>query len=574
MEIPRQIGPYRPLEHLGSGGMGEVYLARAPDGSLLAVKTIRSDLITRPDLRVRLRREAEAMSRVRGEHLAELVAHDLDAEPPYLATRYVQGRSLRDLVEEEGPLPQAALWRLADGLARALAGVHGAGYLHRDLKPANVMVVDGSPVVIDFGISHALDETRLSRHGRASGTPAYMAPELIAEGRAEPAGDVYSWAATVAYAATGRDAHWSALGPVGLAKALFSAETLAPDFRELLDAAFASDPRDRPTAEDLVSRLASSAPVSGMDLHLDHPHDPATTSVTLILPGPRQITLDLPPGMEPDTTLCFPHQGRLGRNGGESGSLYLHLIPPKSPLRAVTDPTFEHPRKRRSRHVFLLIPALLIFGVAALFSQVGSVTDGSKKGEFGSVPSTTMSPRALYVTVPKSCQLLNVSSVQKLLPGAEIPVPSRETVRLSSCAIHKGKRALYVHLSALGVEPYEGTLEEAERIFKLDLGDAEKSPYSEIVSRDLGLGDRSFLYVNKRGPSRSGVDVESTGDGYAVIGVKALVSNVSVEIILYRESGERNESASQEVLQERLKELAGEVVADLPREAVEANRPP
>jgi serine/threonine protein kinase len=302
MEIPRQIGPYRPLDHLGSGGMGEVYLARAPDGSLLAVKTIRADLITRPDLRVRLRREAEAMSRVSGEHLAELVAYDLDAEPPYLATRYVQGRSLRDLVAEEGPMPRAALWRLADGLARALAGVHGAGYLHRDLKPANVMVVDGSPVVIDFGISHALDETRLSRHGRASGTPAYMAPELIAEGRAEPAGDVYSWAATVAYAATGRDAHWSALGPVALAKALFSAEGLSPDFREILDAAFASDPRDRPSAGELVERFAPLAPVTGADLHLDHPYEAGAATVTLTLPGGRQVSDSALSGAGPSGT--------------------------------------------------------------------------------------------------------------------------------------------------------------------------------------------------------------------------------------------------------------------------------
>ncbi|WP_106398395.1 protein kinase domain-containing protein [Actinocorallia populi] len=574
MELPRRLGPYRPLEHLGSGGMGEVYLARAPDGTLLAVKTIRADLLDRPALRVRMRREAEALARVRGDHLAELVGHDLDADPPYLATRYVQGRSLKDVVADEGPLPPATLWRLADGLARALASVHRAGYLHRDLKPANVMLDDGSPVVIDFGISHALDETRLTRHGRASGTPAYMAPELVAEGRAGPAGDVYSWAATVTHAATGRDAQWSALPPAALARVLFSAEDVSQELRDLLDAAFAPDPADRPTAEDLLSRLAPLAPARGADLHLDHPHDPGATSVTLTLPGPRRVTLELPPGTEPGATLCFPHQGRSGRNGGEPGSLYLRLVSPKSSLHEVTESASVRSEKRRSKHIFLLIPVLFAFGASVFFSQIYSATDAEKEEGAEKAPSVTVRPSVLYARVPKSCQLLDLASVQGLVPGAKIPVPSRETARLSSCDIYAGGRGLHIRLSAVGVEPYAGALEEAERIFQLGLDDVEESPYSQVVSRDLGLGDRSFSYMSREGPTPSGANPDSAGSDYEIMGIEALVGNVGVKVILYKESKGHVMAASQEMLRERLRGLAGEVVADFPGQAVEVTRVP
>ncbi len=82
--------------------------------------------------------------------------------------------------------------------------MHAAGVVHRDLKPGNVMIADGEPVVIDFGIAHLPETTRLTMTGMFMGTPGYLAPEVIEGKESGTASDVHSWAATVAFAATGR----------------------------------------------------------------------------------------------------------------------------------------------------------------------------------------------------------------------------------------------------------------------------------------------------------------------------------------------------------------------------------
>ncbi|WP_460367835.1 serine/threonine-protein kinase, partial [Actinocorallia lasiicapitis] len=338
MELPAALGPYRPLDRVGAGGMGEVFLARDGAGRLLAVKTIRPDLLSRPDLRVRLLREAESLAGIRSPYVAELVSYDVDASPPYLALRLIEGRSLTDLVAQDGPLPVAELWRLAAGLAEALTAVHGAGVLHRDLKPSNVIVTaDPSgllrPVVIDFGLAHLLDATRLSRAGRASGTPPYMSPELLATGSATPASDVFSWAATVLFAATARNAHWSLVPPAELARILY-ATPLPPPFRDLLDEALSPTPQARPTTSSLLPRLAPLAPTPGRDIHRELPFPP-TPELSLTLPGPRSLRLALPATAAPGTKLTVPGEGHLGANGGPPGSLHLTFTattPARSPL--------------------------------------------------------------------------------------------------------------------------------------------------------------------------------------------------------------------------------------------------
>ena len=201
---PGRLGPYRLLDRIGEGGMGVVYLARDPEQRSVAVKILRPAVAGDPNARLRLAREVETMRRVRSPFVAEVLDTDVTSETPYIVTRYVPGRTLDEVVTQEGPLSGTRLIRLAAGLADALAAIHAAGVVHRDLKPGNVMLMNGDPVVIDFGIAQALDSTRLTMTGMFMGTPGYLSPEVIEGQSSTSFSDVHAWGATVAFAATGR----------------------------------------------------------------------------------------------------------------------------------------------------------------------------------------------------------------------------------------------------------------------------------------------------------------------------------------------------------------------------------
>ena len=256
---PGQVGRYRLEGRLGIGGMGRVYAATSPDGRRAAIKVIRDDLAEDTAFRHRSRREVAAASAVAGMFTARVLDADPDDDPPWLATEFVEGPSLRDAVLAEGPMPEHALLELARGLAEALAAIHAAGLVHRDLKPANVLLSPAGPRVIDFGIARAVDSSRLTATGQIIGTPDFMAPEQI-EGTGEscPEGDVFALGSTLAWAATQR-------GPFAAdqtAATLYRIITMPPDLRgmpprmaSVVAACLAKDPAQRPTAVHLAVQL-------------------------------------------------------------------------------------------------------------------------------------------------------------------------------------------------------------------------------------------------------------------------------------------------------------------------------
>lgn len=264
---PRRIGPYETLARLGAGGMGEVFLARPLElsgygpGDLVAVKAIRNELATDAVFQRRFRREAEVAASITNPYVARLVGSDTDGEQPWLATEYVVGPTLAEAVRRHGPLPAGAVASLGEGLARALAGVHGAGALHRDLKPANVLLALDGPKMIDFGVARVQAASTMTSTGLLVGTPGFMSPEHVAGGRhVVAASDVFCLASVLTYAVTGRDPFGD--GPVAAVLYRVSqAETdlggMPDELRSVLAACLVRDPDERPAPADLVERFAA-----------------------------------------------------------------------------------------------------------------------------------------------------------------------------------------------------------------------------------------------------------------------------------------------------------------------------
>ena len=256
---PRVLGQYRLLGRLGRGGMGTVYLAAEPDGRRVAVKVVNRELAGEPAFLARFRREVTAARRVHRFCTAPVLDAELDQDPPYIVTEYIDGPSLEKAVESRGPLPGSDLEGLAVGVATALAAIHGAGIVHRDLKPANVLLSSTGPRVIDFGIARALDAPGgPTRTGQFVGTPSYIAPEVLRGEPVEQASDVFSWGCVVAYAGTGRPP-FRGETVAETFHLICSAEPdlagLDPRLREIVAAALGKDPRTRPTARQLLTRL-------------------------------------------------------------------------------------------------------------------------------------------------------------------------------------------------------------------------------------------------------------------------------------------------------------------------------
>jgi serine/threonine protein kinase len=201
-EDPRQVGRYRLVARLGAGGMGQVFLGFSPAGRPLAVKVVHAELARDQAFLDRFRREVVAARKVSGAYTAPVVDAG-EGDPPWFATTLVAGPSLADTLEQHGPLPEIAVWRLAAGLAEALAEVHAQGLVHRDLKPSNVLLATDGPRLIDFGISRALDGTVMTGTGLVFGTPAFMSPEQASGAPAGPASDLFSYGGVLTFAATG-----------------------------------------------------------------------------------------------------------------------------------------------------------------------------------------------------------------------------------------------------------------------------------------------------------------------------------------------------------------------------------
>ncbi|MGO4603401.1 protein kinase domain-containing protein [Terrabacter sp. 2YAF2] len=254
----QRLGPYRLIEEIGEGGMGVVHLALDPRGRAVAIKVLRAHVAHDADARQRLSREVDTLSRIRDARVASVIDADVMAPRPYIVTRYVPGPALDEVVEERGPLAPADLLRLARGIAEAIRSIHACGVVHRDIKPGNVLIEDGEPVLIDFGIAHLQDDVRHTVGGLVMGTPGYLSPELVEGAAITDATDWWGWAATITYAASGRPPFGRARMDAVLTRVRagdVDLDGVDPRLVPLLRASLSPDPRLRPHADEVIAAL-------------------------------------------------------------------------------------------------------------------------------------------------------------------------------------------------------------------------------------------------------------------------------------------------------------------------------
>jgi hypothetical protein len=271
---PSAVGGYRLVRFIGAGGMGAVYEAEAADtGARVAVKLLSGRLTSNPSSVERFRQEGHLASQLAHPRCVFVLAADTDAGRPYIVMELMPGRTLKDLVDESGPLPPNAaaahIIDVVDGLAEA----HRLGVLHRDVKPSNCfLTADGRVKVGDFGLSKSLTgsaDRHLTQSGAFLGTVLFASPEQLRGDPLDYASDVYSVCSTLYYLLCGEAPYHHESITAALAKAITEPPTplcarapgVSPALERVVMKGLERDPDRRwTTLEDLREALVDLLP--------------------------------------------------------------------------------------------------------------------------------------------------------------------------------------------------------------------------------------------------------------------------------------------------------------------------
>ncbi len=264
---PRQIGPYEVKMLLGRGGMGVVYLCSAQDGSLVAVKVMTiADGIINNELKRRFEQEIRATMRVGGKHTARVLNYNVTDRPYWYASEHIIGPNLGEIMQSEHLTVQEIL-NYTWNICIALRDAHRAGVIHRDVKPGNIIVGSNSIKLVDFGIANIADLTRITSTGaRGIGTPAFMAPEYINEGKLTTAYDIFSLGVTIANMAMCAP-FGNHRNPQTMLHAICynqpDLSIMPTALRPIVEACLRKDPAQRATLDQIAEMLPPSVLVAG-----------------------------------------------------------------------------------------------------------------------------------------------------------------------------------------------------------------------------------------------------------------------------------------------------------------------
>ncbi|GAA2211157.1 hypothetical protein GCM10009850_066160 [Nonomuraea monospora] len=440
---PATVGEYSLAGRLGEGGQGIVYLATGPGGTKAALKLLRADLAGDAEASERFVREVAMARRVAPFCTAQVVETGLFGGRPYIVSEYIDGPTLTDVVREQGPRSGTPLHRLAIGTVTALVAIHQAGIVHRDFKPSNVLLAPDGPRVIDFGIAKALDLSS-TLTGAVIGTPSYMAPEQLTESGPGPKSDLFAWACTLLFAASGQAPFGQDSVPAVVNRILHAEPDTScltdPALRALVTDCLAKDPARRPTSSEALMRLLghvpAAAPVEPPGLGTPPPAAASgllregTAAAAQGTYGPAAGTHGAAAGSyEGD---AGSYESGAGTYGGAAGAYGLAPHPQGQVTR----------RAGRGRTGWVVaggVVGVLVLAAAATFAAV----------RLSGIPERTTSPtpsNAAITTAPAP-----PAGRPLTLPGTSVKLEERDgdPIRLASYTVDSGKR-LYVRKFATG----------------------------------------------------------------------------------------------------------------------------
>jgi beta-lactam-binding protein with PASTA domain len=378
-----------------------VYLGRTEgDDDTYAVKLLHGSL---GDETTAFLREVELAKQVARFCTAQVREAGFDEGRPYIVSEYIDGPSLQREVALTGPRRGAGLERLAVSTATALAAIHSAGIVHRDFKPQNVLLGADGPRVIDFGLARALDAAA-TVSGRGVGTPAYMAPEQITASAVTGAADVFSWGATMCFAANAS----APFGQDSVAPVLHRILTAAPELgrldgrlRELVEACLDKDARNRPTSRELLfALLGDSGAAPAEVLRSPAPHviravAPATPATPAAPAGPPAAATPL---AQPEATGAMDGYRFMGSSAGPgpvATGVSGGSVPEPGDAFTLEVAARRQATKRAMRRAALAVVGAVAVTAAVLATLVvPALTKGGQSSEAGEMGSPAASSPA------------------------------------------------------------------------------------------------------------------------------------------------------------------------------------
>ena len=271
-----KIGKYTVADEVGFGGMSVVYRARDDVlGREVALKVLHPHLAKREDARRRFEREARAVAKLRHPNIVEIYDFSAsESSAAFLVTEFIHGPTLREFIEENGVAFPEIGAMIAIEVGEALAHAHAHGVIHRDIKPENVMIrPDGVVKLMDFGIAQVRDTAKMTETGSLLGSPAHMAPEVVAGEEPDVRADVFSLGTVLYYLATGH-LPFDGRNAASLLRAISEGRYMDPEMRDprvghrlgaLIRKALETDPDDRhDTVAELVVELRQGLEAVGV----------------------------------------------------------------------------------------------------------------------------------------------------------------------------------------------------------------------------------------------------------------------------------------------------------------------